>query len=35
MRKPHELATIVLAVRAIGLHGFAERLDTILCQAAP
>jgi hypothetical protein len=35
MLKPHELATIVLAVRAIGLHGFAERLEAILRRAAP
>jgi hypothetical protein len=34
MLKPHELATIVLAVRAIGLHGFAERLEAILRRAA-
>jgi hypothetical protein len=25
--KPNELATIILAVRAIGLPGFAERLE--------
>jgi hypothetical protein len=31
--RPAELATIVLAVRAIGLHGFAARLEAILRRA--
>jgi hypothetical protein len=30
-----ELATIVMALRASGLHGFADRLDAVLRQAAP
>jgi hypothetical protein len=33
--KLEELATIVTAVRAIGLDGFAERLDAILRQIKP
>ncbi len=32
---PDELATIVIALHAIELHGFAERLDTILRQIEP
>ena len=28
---PDELATIVTALRALELHGFAERLNTVLC----
>jgi hypothetical protein len=32
---PDELATIVMALRAIKLHGFAQRLDTVLRQVAP
>ncbi len=32
---PDELATIVMALRAIELHGFAQRLDTVLRQVAP
>ena len=32
MLKPDELATIVIALRAIGLHGFADRLDKVLRQ---
>jgi hypothetical protein len=35
MLRTDELATLVLAVRAIGLPGFAERLEAILRQAAP
>ena len=32
---PDELATIVIALRAIELHGFADRLDAVLRQTAP
>jgi hypothetical protein len=31
----HELASIIMALRAIELHGFAERLDAVLREAAP
>jgi hypothetical protein len=30
-----ELATIVTALRTVGLHRFGERLDAILRRAAP
>jgi hypothetical protein len=32
---PDEFATIVIALRAIELHGFADRLDAVLRQIAP
>jgi hypothetical protein len=32
---PDEFATIVMALRAVELHGFADRLDVILCQGGP